>query len=76
MDINQIINEVKAKFGDKIDVEKITTMLKGIDLSKVSLPEIMEKIKASGLAGASNVQSTIESLKDKASGMLGGLMGK
>lgn len=76
MDINQIITAVKEKFGDKVDVAKITTLLQGLDLSKISLPEIMEKVKESGLVGASNLQGAVEGLKDKAGDLLGGLMGK
>lgn len=76
MDINQIIAQVKEKFGDKIDVDKVKVWLSSIDLSKVSLPEIMEKLKASGMAGAGDLKGAAESLKSKASDLLGGLKGK
>ena len=43
MDIQSIIGGLKEKFGDSFDVTKVTAMLKDVDLSKISMPEIMEK---------------------------------
>lgn len=81
MDISEIIGTLKDKFGDKLDVAKVTEMFKGQDMSKFSITEIIAKVKSGGgiigdLDGDGKVEGAWEELKGKASGMLGGIFGK
>ncbi|MCC8175237.1 MAG: hypothetical protein LUC85_03830 [Bacteroidales bacterium] len=50
MDIQEIIQQVKDKFGDKIDVDKITEYVKnaGAD-GKTSIEDILAKVKDGSL---------------------------
>ena len=72
MEINEIISQLKDKFGNSINVEQITEKLKGFDHSKMSFTEIIAKLKD----GDGKVESTIDELKGKASQMFGGIFGK
>lgn len=77
MDIQQIIAQLQTKFGDKIDIAKITDMLKGLDLSNLSLSDIIDKLKAANLLGGLDgaTGNLVDGLKDKASDLLGGMLG-
>ena len=80
MDIQQIIAQLKDKFGDNFDIAKVTSALKGLDLKNLDFSEIVSKLHASGLLDNVNLDSlkgnVLEGLKEKAGGMLGGLFGK
>ena len=65
MDIQNIISELQSKFGGKIDVSAITEHLKGIDTSKFSISEIIEKVKGAGLVGALTVMESKKALLKK-----------
>lgn len=77
MEVNEIITQLKDKFGDKLDISKVTELLSGVDHSKLNFTEIVEKIKTGGLLGdldGDGVQESLaEELKGKASQMLGGI---
>ena len=80
MDIQQIIGQLKDKFGDNFDIAKVTSALKGFDLKNLDFAEIVSKLHASGLLDSVNLDSlkgnVLDGLKEKAGGMLGGLFGK
>ena len=80
MEINEIISQLKDKFGNSVNVEQITEKLNGFDHSKMSLTEIVAKLKDGNilgdLDGDGKVESTIDELKGKASQMFGGIFGK
>ncbi len=77
MELNEIITQLKDKFGDKLDISKVTELLKGTDHSKMSFTDIVAKIKEGGLLGDLDGDGVEEGLMDeikgKASQMLGGL---
>lgn len=77
MDIQQIISQLQGKFGNSFDVTKVTNMLQGMDLSKISFNDIVSKLATSGLIGDldgdGKKENIIDELKGKAEGMLGGL---
>lgn len=75
MDIQTILSQLKEKFGDSFDISKVTSVLKGLDLKNLSLTDIISKLHADGLL--SNVSNlNLDSLKEKAGSMLGGIFGK
>lgn len=80
MDIQEIIKQLTAKFGDSFDISKVTEVLKTLDLKNLSLSDIISKLGAQGLLENVNLDSVkgnvMDELKNKASGMLGGLFGK
>lgn len=76
MDIQNIISELQSKFGGKIDVGAIKEHLKGIDTSKFSISEIVEKVKGAGLVGDVDGDGVKESTFDEIKGKIGGLFGK
>ncbi len=76
MDIQSIIGGLKEKFGDSFDVTKVTAMLKDVDLSKISMPEIMEKVKSAGLIGDLDGDGVKESLFEELKGKVGSMFGK
>lgn len=80
MEINEIISQLKDKFGDSVNVEQITEKLSGFDHSKMSFTEIVAKLKDGNIIGDLDgdvkVESTIDELKGKASQMFGGIFGK
>lgn len=69
MDIQNIMKELTSKFGGSFDVSAVTEHLKGIDTSKLSMTEIVEKIKAKGLIGDfdgdGQKESVVEEIKGK-----------
>ncbi len=83
MDIQEILGQLKDKFGDSFDISKVTSALKLLDLKNLSLTDIISKLHADGLLsnvghlGLDNVkENVVEGLKNKAGGMLGGIFGK
>ncbi len=80
MDVQEIITQLKSKFGDSFDVSKVTSVLQGLDLKNFSLSDIIAKLKTDGLLGNINIDSVkdnvIDGLKGKAGSMLGGMFGK
>ena len=87
MDIQQILGQLKDKFGDSFDVAKVTSALKLLDLKNLSLTDIISKLHTDGLlANVSHLNldsvkdsvkdSVVDGLKSKAGSMLGGLFGK
>ena len=75
MDIQNVMTELKSKFGDKFDVSAVTEHLKGIDLNNFSMSEIVEKVKNAGflkdLDGDGKEEGIIEEIKGKFSGLFG-----
>ncbi len=76
MDLQSILSELTSKFGGgSFDVSAVTEHLKGIDTSKFSMSEIIEKIKSSGLIGDLDgdgvKESPIEEIKGKISSIFG-----
>lgn len=80
MDIQEIIKQLTAKFGNSFDISKVTDVLKTLDLKNLSLPDIISKLGAQGLLENVNLDSVkgnvVDELKSKAGGMLGGIFGK
>ena len=80
MDIQEIIKQLTAKFGDGFDISKVTEALKGIDLKNLDFSQIISKLHADGLLNNVNLDShkgnVVDELKSKAGDMLGGIFGK
>ena len=76
MDIQSILAELTSKFGGSFDITKVTESLKGIDTSKFSMSEIVEKIKGEGLIGDLDGDGVKESAFEEIKGKLGSLFGK
>lgn len=76
MDIQNIISELQSKFGGKIDASAIKEHLKGIDTSKFSISEIVEKLKTGGLVGDLDGDGVQESTFEEIKGKIGGIFGK
>lgn len=80
MDIQEIIKQLTAKFGNNFDISKVTDVLKTLDLKNLSLPDIISKLSSQGLLENINLDSVkgnvVDELKNKAGGMLGGIFGK
>lgn len=76
MDIQNIISELSSKFGGSFDVAAVTEHLKGIDTSKFSMTEIIEKVKGAGLIGDLDGDGVKESVIEEIKGKIGGIFGK
>ena len=80
MDIQEIIKQLTAKFGDSFDITKVTDVLKTLDLKNLSFSDIVSKLGAQGLLENVNLDSVkgsvVDELKSKAGSMLGGMFGK
>ncbi|MDE6415399.1 MAG: hypothetical protein K2K68_00015 [Duncaniella sp.] len=80
MDIQEIIKQLTAKFGNGFDISKVTDVLKTLDLKNLSFSDIVSKLGAEGLLKNVNLDSVkgnvIDELKSKAGDMLGGMFGK
>ncbi len=80
MDIQAILGQLTAKFGNSFDVSKVTDVLKSLDLKNLSFSDIVSKLTASGLLSNVNMddmkENVIDTRKSKAGGMLGGIFGK
>lgn len=76
MDIQNILSELSSKFGGNFNISAVTEHLKGIDTSKFSMEEIIEKVKDSGLIGDLDGDGVKESALEEIKGKLGRLFGK
>ncbi|MCM1522554.1 MAG: hypothetical protein NC039_07880 [Muribaculaceae bacterium] len=76
MDIQNILSELTSKFGGQFDVSAVTEHLKGIDTSKFSITEIIEKVKDSGLIGDLDGDGVKESAFEEIKGKISDLFGK
>lgn len=75
MDIQTVLAELTSKFGGNLDISAITKQLQGMDLSKLSMTDIIAKVQQSGLIGDLDGDGVQESLIDEIKGKLGGLFG-
>ena len=57
MDIQDILSQLTAKFGDNFDISKVTDALKGIDLKNLDFSQILSKLHADGLLSNLNLDS-------------------
>lgn len=80
MNIQDILGQLTAKFGNSFDVSKVTDLLKTLDLKNLSFSDIVAKLSAGGLLKNVNLDDmkggVIDDLKSKAGSMLGGIFGK
>ena len=80
MDIQEILKQLTAKFGNSFDISKVTDVLKTLDLKSLSFNDIISKLGSHGLLENVNLDSVkdnvMDTLKSKAGGMLGGMFGK
>lgn len=80
MNVQDILAQLKEKFGDSFDISKVTSALQNIDLKNINFQEIVSKLHADGLLKNVNLDSVkgnvVEELKEKAGGMLGNLFHK
>ena len=80
MDIQEIIKQLTAKFGNNFDSSKVTEVLKTLDLKNLSLTDVISKLGAHGLlenVKLDNMKDNVmDNLKNKAGSMLGGMFGK
>lgn len=80
MDIQEILKQLTAKFGNGFDISKVTDFLKTLDLKNLSLSDIVSKLGAQGLLDNVDLEgvkeNVMDSLKNKAGSMLGGMFGK
>lgn len=75
MDIQNILSELTSKFGGSFDISAVTEHLKGIDTSKFSMSEIVEKVKGAGLIGDLDGDGVKESAFEEIKGKISGLFG-
>lgn len=83
MDIQEIIAQLKEKFGDKVDVSQVKEKLQGMGLKNMDFSQITSALSADGaigkmigdLDGDGVQESPLEELKGKASQILGGIFG-
>ena len=76
MDIQNIISQLTSKFGNNFNIAAVTEHLKSIDTSKLSINEIIEKVKSTGLIGDLDGDGVKESPLEEIKGKLGSLFGK
>ncbi|MDE6342660.1 MAG: hypothetical protein K2K93_10100 [Muribaculaceae bacterium] len=80
MDIQEILKQLTAKFGDSFDITKVTNLLKTLDLKNLSFTDIVSKLGEQGLLKNVDLESVkgnvLDELKNKAGGILGGMFGK
>ena len=80
MDVQEIIKQLTAKFGNSFDISKVTEVLKTLDLKNLSFSDIVSKLGSHGLLENVNLDNVkddlLDGLKSKAGGMLGGIFGK
>ncbi len=80
MDLQEILKQLTAKFGDSFDVSKVTEVLKTIDFKNLSFSDIISKLNTHGLLNNINIDNVKDNvlggLKDKAGNMLGNIFGK
>ncbi len=73
MEITEIIESLKGKFGDKFDVTKVTERLQGFDLKNMNMSDITSKL--SDLVGDLDGDGVKEGLIDEIKGKIGGIFG-
>ncbi len=77
MNVQEIIGQLKEKFGDSFDISKVTSALQGLDLKNINFQEIVTKLHADGLLKNVNLDSVkggmMDGLKEKAGDVLGNL---
>ncbi|MCM1505066.1 MAG: hypothetical protein NC127_07710 [Muribaculum sp.] len=76
MDLDNILSELTSKFGGSFDLAAVTEHLKGIDTSKFSMSEIIEKVKSSGLIGDLDGDGVKESAFEEIKGKISDIFGK
>lgn len=78
MEITEIIANLKGKFGDKLDVAKVTERLQGFDLKNMNMSDITSKLSdlVGDLDGDGVKEGLIDEIKGKAGNMFGGMFGK
>ncbi|MCM1291014.1 MAG: hypothetical protein NC201_01435 [Prevotella sp.] len=76
MEIKSIVSDLQTKFGNAIDIGKVKEHLKDIDTSKLSMTEIINKIKSAGLIGDLDKDGKKESAIEEIKGKIGDLFGK
>ena len=76
MEIQEVIAQIKDKFGDKVDISAITEKLKDVDLSKFNFNEILDKLNLSNLVGDLDGDGVKESFFEEVKGNIGGMFGK
>lgn len=76
MDVQNVITELKEKFGDKFDVSAVKEHLKNIDLSKFSMSEIVDKVKNAGFLGDLDGDGVKENVFEEIKGKVSNLFGK
>lgn len=80
MEVQEILTQLKDKFGDSFDIAKVTSALKGLDLKNLNFSEIITKLKGDGLLENIHLDglkdNVLDGLKSKAGGILGGMFGK
>lgn len=76
MDLDNILSELTSKFGGSFDLSAVTEHLKGIDTSKFSMSEIIEKVKSSGLIGDLDGDGVKESAFEEIKGKISDIFGK
>lgn len=76
MELQNILSELTSKFGGSFDVSAVTEHLKGIDTSKFSITEIIEKIKGAGLIGDLDGDGVKESAFEEIKGKISSIFGK
>lgn len=76
MDLQNIMSELTSRFGGSFDVSAVTEHLKGIDTSKFSITEIIEKVKGAGLIGDLDGDGVQESAFEEIKGKISSIFGK
>lgn len=77
MEIQEIIGQLKDKFGDKLDIEKIKEHLNDMDFSKISnISQILPHLKDGGFLGDLDGDGVKEGLLDELKGKAEDLFGK
>ena len=76
MEIQEVIAQIKDKFGDKVDISSITEKLKDVDLSKFNFNEILDKLNLYNLVGDLDGDGVQESFFEEVKGKIGGMFGK
>ena len=75
MDIQNILSQLTAKFGNNFDVAKVTESIKGMGNGNFSIAEIIEKVKGDGLIGDLDGDGVKESVFEEIKGKIGNLFG-
>ncbi len=73
MDLQNIISQLQSKFAGKFDVAAVTEHFKGVDVSKFSFPEIVDKLKGAGLLGDLDGDGVKESVFQEIKGKISGI---